>query len=335
MTDDTQQTEPENDFAKFEADAKAAEPPAEEARTEEAADDTLELGGEEAPELTEEQKAEEAAKKERSRPWSKRVDILTARNAEKDRRIAELEAKLAGQEPAPTLDEVMAKEPKEEDYEFGKADPDYQEARQDWKLEVRDAKKRADEGEAKKKNYEHAAVAEVIGKLEDGLAAAGKAGAEKYEDFEEKIAEAVEARGGEPMPPLLNIGIAVSPVGADITYRLATDPATAEKIEKLATTNVPGAAVALGELEGEFLPADNDDADLNLADPLDMLRLNGRMKARLAGKAAASGETARKVTRAPKPAEHAARGATGQFEVRPDTTNFAAFEKLAAKQAAK
>jgi hypothetical protein len=108
--------------------------------------------------------------------------------------------------------------------------------------------------------------ARADGKLQAGLSSVETTGAEKYEDFEAKISEAVEARGGEPLHPMLSIGIAVSPAGADIAYRLASDESIAEKIEKLATTNPQQAAVAFGELEGEYV---DDDADLNLADPLD------------------------------------------------------------------
>jgi hypothetical protein len=89
---------------------------------------------------------------------------------------------------------------------------------------VRDAKARDESGKAAEVNKQTEAQQEVVGKLHDGMAAIEKAGPEKYEDFETKISEAIEARGGEPLHPMVSIGIAVSPAGADIAYRLATDP---------------------------------------------------------------------------------------------------------------
>lgn len=279
-------------------------------------DDTLELGGEDAPELTDEQKAEEQ-KKTRSQRWEKRVDNLTARLREAERRAAEAEARATV--PAREAAEERAPDASDEKYEFGEADPQYIKdvALFEVKKQLADERKAASEQDA-----EAAARSEVTAKLNDGMANVEKLGAEKYEDFADKIAEAVDARGGEPLHPLVGIGIAVSPAGADIAYRLATDEAAADKIEGLAKTSPQAAAVAFGELEGEFV---DDDGDLNLADPLDIARMLGRMKARLAGKGG-QGKVERKVTKAPKPPEGRSRGSSGQFEVGDDTDDFAAFE---------
>jgi hypothetical protein len=287
-----------------------------EAKPEAKADDTLELGSDDAPELKDDEQPE--GEKKRSRPWSQRVDILTARLREAERRAAEAESRSAA---APAkADEPTAPDPNDAKYEFGEADPQY--IKDSALFEVR--KEIADERRKERETAEaQGKKAEVAGKISEGMANIEKGGPEKYEDFEAKIAEAVEARGGEPLPPLVSIGIAVSPAGLDIAYKLATDEAAAAKLEKLATTNPQAAAVAFGELEGEF--TENDD-DLDLADPLDMARMLGRMKARLAGKGGQS-PVERKLTKAPNPAEHRARGGTGQFEVGDDTEDFAAFER--------
>jgi uncharacterized Ntn-hydrolase superfamily protein len=319
-----------------------------------AAKDTLELGGDDAPELTDEQKAEAAAKAEeegkddkgRSRPWSKRVDVLTARLRETERERDEARAAAQGRTAAtvPTLDEIKAKEPKPDDFEFGAADPDFIEARQDWKLDMREAER----NESRRQSAEQEALAavqnETLGKVREGIGGIEKRMAEKYPDFEEKLGSALEARDGQPLPAVATIAISQSPVGEDVLYRLASDEAARERIDSAVDTAMQQieamkakgqapdpsvfsrAALAFGEIEGEYLAADHDDADLDLSDPLDMMRMNGRMKARLAGKAGKVAGTVR-TTKAPRPPEDRARGSAGQFEVGDDTEDFAAFER--------
>lgn len=247
----------------------------------------------------------------RSKPASERIAELTARLRDAERK---LEAKDA---PA----EVKAPEkPNPEDFEFGEADPGYIDKLTDWKIETRDQEK-TKAAEATRE------VTELTDKLNAGVAKAETDAKAKYADFDERIAEAVEARAGEPLPPLLTIGIGVSPVGGDIIYQLATDDATSAKLEKLAAGNPNAFAMAFGELEGAHL-ADNDDADLDMADPLDMARMLGRMRARLRGDAKpAGGKAAVSVTSAPEPPADRARGGSGKFEVGADTSDFAAFER--------
>jgi hypothetical protein len=323
------QAAPENDFAAFEAAAQEPAPVVEGKKPAETKpDDTLELGGDDAPEVKEGDQPIDSEKK-RGRPWSQRVDILTARLRDAERRAAELEAKAgpAKEEDGPKAPDAYAKNADGSDkYEFGEADPQYIkdaalfEVRQEL---AKEAKEKAERSKAE------TAQQEVVGKLQQGMTTIEKAGPEAYEDFEKVITDAVEARGGEPLPPLLSIGIAVSPAGHHISYALAKDEAAAAKMEKLATTSPQAAAVAFGELEGQFL---DDDADLDLSDNMDMARMLGRMKARLAGKGKQAG-VERRVTNAPEPPEHRSRGSDGQFQAKADTTNFAEFERLANKSA--
>lgn len=289
------------------------------------ADDTLELGGDDAPELTDEQKAEAEKEKGRSRPWSRRVDNLTARLREAERERDEAIARSSGKTTeTPTLEQVEAKKPNADNFEFGQADPDYLDALTDWKLDVREAKTADERRKAGETNAVEAKKQETVAKLNEGMANIEKVGTEKYNDFEAKMTEAVEARGGEPLHPMVSIGIAVSPAGADIAYRLATDETVSDKIETLAKTNPHAAAIAFGELEGEYLD-DDGDADLNPADPLDMARMVGRERARRKGLGGKAGEV--KTTKAPAAQTERARGGAGQFEVDDATNDFAAFER--------
>jgi hypothetical protein len=290
-------------------------------------DEPLELGGDDAPELTDEQNAElaekEAAKKHNHRSPLKRIDILTARLREAEREAAELRTRVAPQTKAdddPAPDAYAKNEDGSDKYEFGEADPQFI---RDFAAHAARTAIKEERAKARESDEANAQKQELVTKIQDGMSNIEKAGTEKYPDFEEKIGEAIEARGGEPLHPMLSIGIAVSPAGADVAYRLATDEGTAERIEGLAKTNPHQAAVEFGKIEGEYL-ADDSDADLNPADPLDMARMLGRMKARLAGKKADPVE--RKTSKAPVQ-EARARGASGQFEAPDDTEDFAAFEK--------
>lgn len=284
-------------------------------------DETLELGGDEAPEATSEQ-IEAEAQRTRTRPWQKRVDILTARLREAERIAAEATARASGGTSA-EAEAPKAPDPNDDKYEFGAADPDYIKDAALFEVKKQLAEERKGESE---KAAEVGAKRAVVEHINEGMAAVEKAGTEKYEDFEAKIAEAVEARGGEPVHPLVGIGIAVSPVGADVAYALASDNAAAERIENLAKSDPLKAAQAFGELEGQFT---DDDDDLNLADPLDMARALGRMRGRLKSGAVRQEKAAPEVktTKAPKPPEHRSRGGSGNFDVSDDTDDFAAFER--------
>lgn len=321
-------TETVNDFAAFEASANSGEPvtidndtgktvetkpedetPLDLTPDDEAVDvDEGEDGGEEHQDAD--------GKRRRSKPASQRIAELTARLRETER---ELEAT---RNPRPAAEVKPFEKPNPEDFEFGESDPDYIDKLTDWKLDTRDA-------ERNKANEANQSRQEMLDKINTGVAKAEEAAKAKYEDFDDKIAEAVDARGGEPLPPLLTIGIGVSPVGGDILYRLATDEAASKRLEKLAkggleTSNAM--AMALGELEGEYL-GDTDDADLDMSDTLDMARMMGRMRARLKGAKAAPAKVA--VTNAPEPPRHSARGGSGQFTVDGSTSDFASFEKMA------
>lgn len=324
--DETPETNEEPDFAAFEAQANAGEQPEPEAKAD------ADKGDEEPLELTdkvedgdkpdEAKDGEDEEKKPRNHNrWQSRVDALTARLREAEQRAIAAE-KAAGLDAAP-VDE-RDQPPNPDDYEFGEADPKYLKA--DSRYEARQVV-----SEERQKAAKEARTEALTAKLEAGMASVEATGAEKYDDFEAKVTEAVAARGGEPLPALLSVGIAVSPAGSDIVYRMATDPGVADELERLAGIDPEAAAEAFGELEGEYLDTDKD---LNLADPLDRARWRGRKFARKTGAKVPETKPAVKATEAPEPPGHRVRGGSGQFETSPDTTDFAKFEKLAKKAAA-
>jgi hypothetical protein len=321
MTDDTA---PE-DFAAFEALATATEPKPEEAQPE--AEVVAEPKAEEAPADDaakdetdgDDPKAEDdEPKKRRSKPASERIAELTARLRERERELEAIKT--------PKQEASAPEKPNPDDFEFGEADPDYQDKLVDYKLEAKEAEKAT----ANKAVSEQRAM---FDKINTGVALAEETAKAKYDDFDAKIAEAVEARAGEPLPQLLTIGIGISPVGGDILYRLATDDAASERLETLAKGGAQTAnamAMALGELEGEYLE-DDSDGDLDMTDGMDMARMMGRMRARLKGNRPAPKveQPTIRLTNAPEPPKERARGGSGQMGTAPDTTDFAAFEKLA------
>jgi hypothetical protein len=300
------------------------ETPAENAADAPESDDALELGGEDAPKVEDAENAsdDEGKKKTRSQRWEKRVDALTARLREAEARALAAEQK-AGTSP-PTEANDAAPDP--DQYDFGEADPKYLTdlARHEARSIILEERRKADE-QAKKSAEQNA----VFSKLNEGMANVEKQGTEKYDDFEAKIKEAVDERG--PLSQPLSIAVAVSPAGADVAYKLATNDELTDRLEGLAKTDIKAAALAFGEVEGEFI---DDDSDLDLNDPLDMARMLGRMKYRVAngGTKAAKETTERRTSKAPPPPETQARGNTGRFEVDDSTEDFRAFEAKYSKK---
>lgn len=250
----------------------------------------------------------EDGKRRRSKPAKQRIAELTAKLRDAERKLA------AQNEPAEEAKEPV--KPNPDDFEYGEADPKYIDAVTDYKLEVRDAERAKGD---KQRQQQQA----MMDRLTTGLAKAEAVGQDKYDDFDAKVAEAVQLRG-EPLPPILSVGIAVSPVGHDLIYRLATDDAASERLEGLAK-QPKMLAMALGELEGEYIDG-TDDGDLDINDEMDMARMMGRMRARTSGKRADSPKKADVVvTSAPEPPAKRARGGAGKAAVKPDTDDINAF----------
>lgn len=267
-----------------------------------------------------EPKAEDEPKKRRSKPASGRIAELTARLRETER---QLEAARA-----PDVKAEEPKKPNPDDFEFGESDPDYTDKLTEYQVDKKIAEKEAEKAKTVEADRGKQAMYD---KINTGVALAEETARGKYDDFDTKLDDAIEARAGVPMPTMLTIGIGLSPVGGDILYRLATDDAASERMETLANGGAQTAnamAMALGELEGEYLE-DDSDGDLDMTDSMDMARMMGRMRARLKGNKPAPKQPAIRVTNAPEPPKERARGGSGQMGTSANTTDFAAFEKLA------
>jgi len=322
-------------------DPKAEAPAAEEAPADDDGDDGFNEdqeadgdsddpeGADEADEADDTDEADDDSKKKRrSKPAKERIGELTAEKHEERRlreaaeaRAKELEARLSafekGSKPLEQDELKPPVEPKPDDYDYGESDPGYIEARQDYKLDKRDYERaladRAVSQDAQKVQRETQQQQEIRSAIMQGVSKAETDGRAKYQDFDAKISEA--AKQGA-LPPMVTVGISVSPVGGDLVYRLATDAQAGAKLRN--ATNPQNVALALGELEGEYIE-DTSDGDLDMSDPLDMARAMGRMRARVAGKKAVSTPNP---TNAPEPPSKRIKGGSGSgLKVSPDTDN--------------
>lgn len=261
----------------------------------------------------------------RSKPAHKRIAELTAAKHADARKIAELEAQIAAGQQAPqeAAEELVVPErPNPDTFDYGESDPKYIEALYDYKLDLRDHDRKKAEAEARKEQGQQQQQQQMVQAIQSKAAEAETAGREKYEDFDAKVNAASAARGGQPLPPIVSVGVAVSPVGADLIYRLATDADVTAKLEGLAKQ--PAAlAMALGELEGEYVE-DTTDADLDPSDSMDQMRMVGRMRARMSGKTPKA-PTEVRPTGAPTPPKKRAKGGAGKTKVSPDTDNIQDF----------
>jgi hypothetical protein len=273
-------------------------------------DDTLELTEEDEVAPPDEGEPEEAKKRHKSA--KERIGELTAKARSAERELeteraqrAELERRIAALESGHKPDVPEApKAPDPDSYEFGEADPKY--IADLTRFEIRQelaAEKKAreeSEGEAAKK----ARAKEVGDKLDADWQTMQARGAEKYEDFGEKVADLKVSE------PILALAIQASPVGDEAAYYLASNPHEAELIQaQIAAGDVIGAAKAFGEIEGASL-VEAPVRPTN-GNPLDLALYAGRLKAFKAKEAKPKGKLA---TDAPEPPSQRVRGASGQFE---------------------
>lgn len=252
---------------------------------------------------------EEAEAGKDSKPKTRaqqRIDELTAsaRQAERDadywrRRAEELGAK---PENATGDDDKPLEEPDPSKYQYGEHDLDYIKDRAKF-----DAKVEVLEEQATARFKSEAAALEA--KWNTTLAK----NAEKYPDFEEKVVKAGE-KGEWKCPPVIAVGIKDSEYGADIAYKLATNPTEADRLARLTPLEQ---AREFGRLEQDFVHSAK------------ITSLEAEI-AKLKGKAEASGKPAPKiVSTAPKPPSRRSRGTGVSSEVAADTDDFAAFERMA------
>jgi hypothetical protein len=194
----------------------------------------------------------------------RRIDKLTWRAKEAERRQAKLEEEVAAlkagtkkeepkadEKPAPVPDPVLQIEaaihqlgprPKLENFdtteawEEALAEHTEKKAALTAKLEV--AKDRKEQQTTQAQEAANAEMVELFTKFQDNKAAA----AERYEDFDEVLA----ANADVPVTVDMQIALMESPVGHDIAYYLATHR---DEAEAIAAMNPRRAAIAMGKIE--------------------------------------------------------------------------------------
>lgn len=193
----------------------------------------------------------------------------------------------------------IPEEPEPSKYTYGENDLDYirDRAKYDAKVEVL-----TEQAQARFKSE----AASLEAKWSTTLAA----NESKYPDFQEVVVEGAE---NWHCPPVIAVGIKDSEYGVDIAYKLAKDPAEAERISKL--TPLEQARV-FGHMERDFAK----DARIS--------ELEAEI-AKLKGAGEQGKGKPRIVSKAPEPPRRQVRGGGGKFETPADTDDFAAFDRMA------
>ncbi len=292
----TKPAEAEKKPAEGEEAKTEEEPPAEEAKAEEAGEEAKE---EEAP--VKEEGAEEEPAKEAKKPSSmqERIDALTAKRHEAERKQEKAERDTAywkekalaapvtvkPTEETPKVDPKVAPDSKDPKYKFGETDPDFVRdtaqfyARQEAAIIVEEQRAK-DEVAANEKKWDERT----------------KTAREAHPDFDDKVIEGANRNDWACSPTMGNL-IKSSPVGAEVAYYLATH---ADESRAMASLSPVEQARDLGRLEATLTPAETP------AEPVAPIQ---------------------KTTKAPTPPVHRAKGSVGKLKVPADTENFEDFDK--------
>ncbi len=225
-------------------------------------DDTLDDSGDDEEEETGEQ-AEEIADepKPKKNRFQERIDELTAKAREAERREQATLAKLEQimqkleQQDADDYSDEPATGPQPDDlnadgtekYPLGEYDPNYIKDQVKFTLEQeREAMRQRDEQEAQQREIDQAQL-ELQTNWNEGLVAAR----ERYPDFQEKAEAIVNEFSGinEDYGEYLSTTIMGMEHGTDVLYYLANNPDEARKIVNSGATK---ATIALGRLEAKF-----------------------------------------------------------------------------------
>jgi len=270
---------------------KAKEPAASDTSTEEepAKEAATEGEGEPAAVVTEppKKKAKQTAEERIAELTRQRheTERRAAAQADADRaRIVALEARLTPAKEAAT--ETTEQRPTPDKYEYGELDVKFisdlarYEARQEFKAAQA----------AENKTRQSEAARQEAAKLTERKAAFFDAGAAKFDDFQEVVAnsEYISDIVGE-----LALG---SEVGPEVIHHLASDPKLARQVFGLS--------------------------------PVKQAAYFGRLEAQFSAPSAAKSETPARTTKAPPPVR-TAKGAGGKPQVTADTSDFSAFEAMA------
>lgn len=178
-----------------------------------------------------------------------------------------------GDSPAHSQPEDPAPDPK--DYEFGEADSTYIADTARWSARQEFAQMRAKEQ-----------LTAELNTIEDGwkTATASEDIKTEYPDFDEVVTKGAAEEKWD-CTPLMALGIKSSPVGPDVAYELAKNPAEASRIAKL-------------------LPVEQ---------AWELGRIEGKHAARRAAKTAEPAKPAKVASSAPPPPASTSRGAGGQY----------------------
>lgn len=261
-------------------------------------------------------KSDENKPKPKNR-FQERIDDLTAKFREEERKRLELEQKLAEVEnktnkepknepetpaPKPELNVGDAPSPDaktedgEDKYPLGEFDPNYIKDLVKYNLDVEQAQREAEEQKTAAERKREEMRNELTQNWQEKVASA----AERYPDFNEKgqqLVSAFENIDGEYGDYLTSVLMGMDH-GPDVLYYLAENPDVAQTIVNSGATN---ATLALGRIEARF----ESEAEAN------------QQKAPV-----------KRTTNAPPPAPQNKGSNAAQVAVAPDTDNLAAFEKL-------
>lgn len=237
----------------------------------------------------------------RQRAAERERDTLRSQNSALETRLAALEARVN----APPLDPKVAQRrqhdpeaPSPEDYEFGELDARYISdlARHETRKEIKQQQsaQQTQQQSAQQTQAQQAALQRANEFKDKGL--------DKYDDFEDVVFD-----NNTPISPVLAELFFESDLGVDIAYQLASDSKEAKRVSAMTPARQ---AAWFGQREAE-LSSGSSDADEDDED-------NGSV-------------TPPKTTRAPPPPATKTRGSGGQQQTSAATTDFAAFERMAAK----
>lgn len=323
MTIETENEPPENDFAAFEAQAATGEAsPVDDDEKPKADDQQPEDDDSNVNDVHDDDVDDDDDKgKKRSKPPHQRIAEITAARRAAERERDELAAELAryrSGQPQPQPSQLAKPDPNDDKYEYGEADPLYQEDLIVWNVEQRLAAREKEAKQAQREQEVTTELSTLDSKWNETIAKAS----EKYDDFNEVVVEGAAKEAWE-CPPIMAVAIQSSEVGADVAYELAKNPVKAAAIAATLAVDPMRAAEDFGEMEGAHLEKMPQRPPAG-AHPMDLARYAGQVRA-FANKPPK--EPAKRMTNAPEPPKHNIRGAGGRFDVGADTTDFEAFEK--------
>lgn len=248
--------------------------------------------------------AERALDEERGR--------FAAKEAEWERRLAAIENRPPLTADGKPVTQVDKDAPRATDYQYGELDSAYIRD-----LAVYETRKAiAQENQQRNATATTAAQRQAAADLKVKSDKFAEAGAELYDDFDETVVQTAR-QGDWDLSKTFGDLMFDSPEGPHIAYYLATHPKEAKRIMGLSD---PAQAAAFGRLEAAFSSPSSDATTQNN----DTQEKPGQGEPKVPVKTA-TGNT----TKVPPPPKHQARGAGGKTQVGADTTDFAAFERMA------